>query len=213
MTTSTQLQAQLLLAREVRLRRALEFALAHSDGSTTSGAIVAAFATLVDGPAGVAALHVLQETVSAIVDEGAAEQARARAWHALRDGYSPDEDAIAIVDIARAAARAAQRYRVSGDQVAIGPAAIEEFRASLVALFGEAVPETPTLLEWFARIDVPLWLGGLTITGIVTNILHEGRLLGSRGDLDKTRKRVSRVLSRLPNPREISAELPVPPDL
>lgn len=202
---------QRMLAREDRLRAALMFAL-QSPGSTASGAVIGVFAAEIENADDVAAVRMLQDAMTAFVNGSPRETQAVHSWHAQRDGYDPEQDAIVIVDLARHAARTAQLSRLSGTQFHTGVAGIEAFRADLVDRFGESVPEVAELQKCFAKVGESRTSGGLTITGVVARIIHVGRLLGDSGqDLDKTRKRVDRVLSRLPNPREISAELPIPP--
>lgn len=202
---------QRMLAREAHLREALKFALEHSDAETTSGAIIGALASVAEDAGDAEALQMAEDAITALVNRSPREREAAHAWHALRDGYDPEQGAIAIVDLARAVARTAQMLRSSATQVPSGSAAIEAFRADLIARFGEVVPSTTELEAWFTKIDEPLTSGGLTITGVVARVMQHGRILGASGDLNRNRKRVDRILSRLPNPREISAELPIPP--
>jgi hypothetical protein len=202
-----------MLAREAHLRSALKFALEHNDAQTTSGAIIGALASVVEDDGDAEALQMAKDAITALVNRSPREREAAGAWHSLRDGYDPEQGAIAIVDLARQVARTAQMFRLSGTQVPTGSAAIEAFRTDLVARFGESVPSVAQLQEWFEKINEPLTSGGLAVTGIVARVMQHGRLMGAGSDLDKTRKRVDRVLSRLPNPGEISTKLPIPPSV
>lgn len=203
---------QRMLAREAHIRAALKFSLDHSEGLTTSGAIFGSLATVVEDATDAKALQMLRDALTALMGRTPREVKAVHAWHALRDGYDPEQDAIAIVDLARQVARTAQMFKSPNMLVPAGTAALMALRTELVDEFGERIPSLELLQVWFTKYNKQRAKGCLTLTGVVAHIIHEGRLFGARGkNFDKTRKRVDRVLQRHPYPLEFETELPIPP--
>lgn len=203
---------QRMLAREVHIRATLKVALEQSGGPTATGAIVASLATIVEDAADAKALRMLRDAMTALMNRTPREVDAVREWHARRDGHDPEQDAVAIVDLARLVARTAQMFKSPNMLVPPGTAAVVALRTELVEEFGEGIPSLDLLQGWFTKYSKQRAQGCLTLTGVVAHILHEGRLFGARGkNFDRTRKRVDRVLQRHPNPREFETELPIPP--
>ncbi len=189
------------VARDAHLRRALEFALEQSNAPVGSLAMLGALGALVDDADDVEAFEMAQCAILALVRKRPLDTDVAHAWHALRHGRDPNQDAITIVDLARRVEWTAEMYQKSGTLLPTGVAAVEAFRADyLVKRFGESVPGAKRLHELFAKLDQPRSSGGLTITGVVARIVDEARLVGARGKFANTLRRVDRVLGRRANP-------------
>lgn len=194
-------QVESRTAREDQLRFALAMGLAHSHPNTTSGAVFSALATLTEDIVDREALEMLNTGIQALVHKVPSQREAAHRWHAQREGCDPDRDAITIVDLARGVAHAKRMYMSSEPNFWTGAAAVEEFREEcLVPRFGERSPSIAELKSWFELVDLPKRRGGLRVAGVVARIIHDAKLLGARGALGKTVKRVDRVLKRLANP-------------
>jgi len=70
------------LQRQVQLRRALEFALAHSDAAGTSAAVLAALATLASDAHDWEAYDALSTGLAALVARRPRARKATRSWHA-----------------------------------------------------------------------------------------------------------------------------------
>jgi hypothetical protein len=77
-----------------------------------------------------------------------------------------------------------------------GRVAVQQFRDQLVQQFGENIPPLDDLEDWISNHGPTSARGRTTTTGIVARIMHNGRLLGARGNFEKTLKRVDNALAR-----------------
>jgi hypothetical protein len=191
-----------LAMREAQLAYALDFALDHVDTPVGSSPILGAVATLVKDADDAHSFDMFRTGLIGLIYNSNQEREAARIWHARRKGLDPDQDGIAIVDLAKEVARTGRLYRATTPLFPTGSAAIDEFRSDyLVRHFGQRLAGLASLEDWFARLGKPKSRNGLAISGVVANIVHEARFFGSRGDdRSKTLRRINRILRRLPNP-------------
>lgn len=191
-----------IASREAQLRSALDFGLGHVDAPLGSSTMLGAAATLVKDARDAQSFDMFRTGLIGLIYKSDLEREAARIWHARREGLDPDQDGIAIVDLAKEVARTGRLYRAAPPLFPIGSAAIDAFRNDyLVTTFGEKLASLKMLEDWFARLGKPKAKNGLTISGVVASIVHEARLFGSRGDdRSKTLRRVNQILRRLPNP-------------
>jgi hypothetical protein len=161
--------------------------------------LIGALATLVADHEDAAAFEMARAGIHALIRKHPDDRKVAQTWHAVSVGCDPNQDAIAIVDLAEEVERTAVLFTASNPPFSpTGTAAIATFRLQyLVERFGNGVPSEQMLMAWFSKHKDPHSSGGVTTAGIVARIVHHARLFGARGtDTERTRKRVDRVLAR-----------------
>ncbi len=207
-------EQDLLASRERQLTRALQHALDHFSTSDGSGATLGALASLIEDERDAEAFEMARTAVLALVHRKPQAKEAASIWYVRRDGLDPDQDPVGVVELARLVARTATMYR-AGEGIGlatVGAAAVDAFRDDLVSRFGDTVPPSSRLEEWFSKIGQAKRRGGLTVAGIVARIIHEGRLMGAHtGNLSKTLRRVDRILGRVASWSENSGAPFIPP--
>lgn len=192
------LEQELEPRRHARLRRALEFALQHADQQATMDAMIGALGALIENHDDAVAFEMAQVAIHALVGADVRDREAVRVWHAVAAGCDPNQDAIAILNLAKEVDQTAFLFAASSPAISPrGTAAVAAFQTLLTERFGDGIPAVDTLLQWFSRLRTPRSRGGLTPAGVVARIVHHARLFGARrNDPEKTRKRVERVLGR-----------------
>lgn len=186
--------------RSQQLRRALEFALEHSDSRSVTSALLGALGVLIEDSVDARSFEMAKDGLMGLVRKSPRERAAANAWHAQRHGCDAGQDVVAILELSKAVELAAHLYSAPGGLFATGDAAVEALRQDLVERFGSTVPVASDLGEWISRLGKPKRHGGLTLAGVVARIVHGGRLLGARGDkFGNTLSRIELALKRVAN--------------
>jgi hypothetical protein len=187
-------------AAEGTLRSLVEGALVNSaPDAPTSMLIVASLSVLAREDDERLAVEMAKTAIDALVGVNPEARRRVREWDAHRRACDDlDSNALKLLHMAQDVETAALLYRVTEPRfVHKGRAAVERLRDQLVKRLGATVPDVDELEDWIGRCAPKAGRGKLTTAGIVTRIVHRGRLLGARGeDEQKTLKRVDNVLSR-----------------
>ena len=127
----------------------------------------------------------------------------ARRWSAWIAGFDgPDSDAAVIVQLEHHV-RVALGIRHGGGDWGDPASAAGQLHAALLERFkdSKSLPSEADLEDWLGRHAPARARGKLTTVGIVTKIIHRGRLVGARRDEQQTRERVTKALDQKRHPR------------